>query len=254
MKSFESVGTICLKGQNNFIYKICKITYRLFEDESFEYVFKPNYFVINLLDSKYFQGIPGLNLDLKKQEYIRKNIIPTFISERVPQKNREDFNEILSSLNMDYMNPIDYLIKTKMKYSGDNFYVKEFENKQKIIINNISNKNNTTDTIKIILNNIAKGNDVKINNLVINNKNRKDIYQTLIYIYQKAYNFIYSKQKEGIKNTNHIYKGRKPIYVDKLEFLTLQDKINKKEISIKDACLKLGISIDKYYRYKKSLD
>ena len=41
MKSFESVGTICLKGQNNFIYKICKITYRLFEDESFEYVFEP---------------------------------------------------------------------------------------------------------------------------------------------------------------------------------------------------------------------
>ena len=152
------------------------------------------------------------------------------------------------------MNPIDYLIKTKMKYSGDNFYVKEFENKQKIIINKISNKNNTANTIKIILNNITKGNDVIINNLVINDKNRKDIYQTLIYIYQKAYNFIYSKQKEGIKNTNHIYKGRKPIYVDKLEFLTLQDKINKKEISIKDACLKLGISIDKYYRYKKSLD
>lgn len=88
---FESVGTICLKGQNNFIYKICKITYRLFEDESFEYVFEPNYFLIDLLDSKYFQGISGLNLDLKKQEYIRKNIIPTFISERVPQKNREDF-------------------------------------------------------------------------------------------------------------------------------------------------------------------
>lgn len=72
MKSFESRGTICLKGQNNFIYKICKITYRLFEDESFEYVFEPNYFLIDLLDSKYFQGIPGLNLDLKKQEYIRK--------------------------------------------------------------------------------------------------------------------------------------------------------------------------------------
>ena len=33
-----------------------------------------------------------------------------------------------------------------------------------------------------------------------------------------------------------------------------EEKINKKEISIKDACLKLGISIDKYYRYKKSLD
>ena len=253
MNKLISTGMICLKNDLNIEFYVCKITYILNEDESFKYIFEPNYNVISLLDSDIFQGIPGLNLDLKRKQYIRTSL-PVFISERVPQKNREDFNEILSSLNMDYMNPIDYLIKTKMKYSGDIFYVKEFENKQKIIINKISNKNNTANTIKIILNNITKGNDVIINNLVINDKNRKDIYQTLIYIYQKAYNFIYSKQKEGIKNTNHIYKGRKPIYVDKLEFLTLQDKINKKEISIKDACLKLGISIDKYYRYKKSLD
>lgn len=253
MNKLISTGMICLKNDLNIEFYVCKITYILNEDESFKYIFEPNYNVIYLLDSDIFQGIPGLNLDLKRKQYIRTSL-PVFISERVPQKNREDFNEILSSLNMDYMNPIDYLIKTKMKYSGDNFYVKEFENKQKIIINKISNKNNTANTIKIILNNITKGNDVIINNLVINDKNRKDVYQTLIYIYQKAYNFIYSKQKEGIKNTNHIYKGRKPIYVDKLEFLTLQDKINKKEISIKDACLKLGISIDKYYRYKKSLD
>lgn len=253
MNKLISTGMICLKNDLNIEFYVCKITYILNEDESFKYIFEPNYNVISLLDSDIFQGIPGLNLDLKRKQYIRISL-PVFISERVPQKNREDFNEILSSLNMDYMNPIDYLIKTKMKYSGDNFYVKEFENNQKIIINKISNKNNTANTIKIILNNITKGNDVIINNLVINDKNRKDIYQTLIYIYQKAYNFIYSKQKEGIKNTNHIYKGRKPIYVDKLEFLTLQDKINKKEISIKDACLKLGISIDKYYRYKKSLD
>ena len=253
MNKLISTGMICLKNDLNIEFYVCKITYILNEDESFKYIFEPNYNVISLLDSDIFQGIPGLNLDLKRKQYIRTSL-PVFISERVPQKNREDFNEILSSLNMDYMNPIDYLTKTKMKYSGDNFYVKEFENKQKIIINKISNKNNTANTIKIILNNITKGNDVIINNLVINDKNRKDIYQTLIYIYQKAYNFIYSKQKEGIKNTNHIYKGRKPIYVDKLEFLTLQDKINKKEISIKDACLKLGISIDKYYRYKKSLD
>ena len=245
MNKLISTGMICLKNDLNIEFYVCKITYILNEDESFKYIFEPNYNVISLLDSDIFQGIPGLNLDLKRKQYIRTSL-PVFISERVPQKNREDFNEILSSLNMDYMNHIDYLIKTKMKYSGDNFYVKEFENKQKIIINKISNKNNTANTIKIILNNITKGNDVIIN--------RKDRYQTLIYIYQKAYNFIYSKQKEGIKNTNHIYKGRKPIYVDKLEFLTLQDKINKKEISIKDACLKLGISIDKYYRYKKSLD
>lgn len=51
-------------------------------------------------------------MDLKKKEYIRKNIIPTFISERVPQKNREDFYELLEKLNMKFMDPIEYLIRT----------------------------------------------------------------------------------------------------------------------------------------------
>lgn len=157
MKSFESVGTICLKGQNNFIYKICKITYRLFEDESFEYVFEPNYFLIDLLYSKYFQGIPGLNLDLKKQEYIRKNIIPTFISERVPQKNREDFYELLEKLNMKSMDPIEYLIRTDEQYFGDNLFVIPYESKKKVFINNINGNKTNIFIMKQILEAICNG-------------------------------------------------------------------------------------------------
>lgn len=74
-----------------------------------------------------FQGIPGLNLDLKKEVYIRENILPTFISERVPSKNREDLYDLLKSVNLTYMDSIEYLCRTKYKYSGDNFFMTYFE-------------------------------------------------------------------------------------------------------------------------------
>ena len=81
---------ICLNDEFNLTYKVAEITYIERDDESFEYEIKPNYSVIGLLDSKDFQGIPGLDIDLKKRSYVRKNVIPVFISERAPAKNRED--------------------------------------------------------------------------------------------------------------------------------------------------------------------
>ncbi|MDD7043622.1 MAG: recombinase family protein, partial [Mollicutes bacterium] len=115
MKAYISKGTICIKGPFQLIYAVCKITYQLNEDDSFKYVFEPNYSVISLLDSSIFQGIPGLNLDLKRKEYIRIKT-PTFIAERVPSKKREDYLDLLAKVDMDYMDPIEYLIRSKEQY------------------------------------------------------------------------------------------------------------------------------------------
>ena len=49
------------------------------------------------------------------------------------------------------------------------------------------------------------------------------------------------------------YRGRKPIEVDEILFTELLNKVNNKEITSNEAAKKLGISIDKYYRYKKYL-
>ena len=126
MKSITSEGLICVRDKNNTEYRVCRIIYTLNEDETFKYVFRPDYNVIAQTDSSFFQGIPGLNLDLHKPEYVRDNIVPTFISERVPQPNREDLYDLLAHLGMEYMNPIEYLIKTDMQYSGDKLYVREW--------------------------------------------------------------------------------------------------------------------------------
>lgn len=251
MREYKSFGTICVKDKYGFIYALCKIEYILNEDDNFKYIFKPNYSVIELLGPNLFQGIPGLNLDLKKEEYIRDNINPTFISERVPSKNREDYYELLSSVNMTYMDPIKYLILTKDQYSGDNLFVIPYEEK-KIIEINSSSMNNIT-LIKNVLLNLCLGNDIMMNDTVINDDTRKAFYNTFLPMYIKSYNFNKLKQKEGIEKAKREgkYKGRKPIKVDMLVFNDLQERLEKKQITRQQLLDYLGISKDKYYRLKK---
>ena len=64
-------GVICLEN-NGIEYLICKIDYHYFDDDNFSYIFTPYYEVIDLLDSKLFQGIPGINLDLREKQYERR--------------------------------------------------------------------------------------------------------------------------------------------------------------------------------------
>ena len=130
MQSYLTKGIICVKDELNIEYRVCIIEHLENEDGSFEYRFFPNYAVIDLLNSDVFQGIPGLNLELKEKVYIRKNILPVFISERVPSINREDYYEILDSVNMKFMEPIEFLIRSKQRYSGDHLYVIKYEERK----------------------------------------------------------------------------------------------------------------------------
>ena len=252
MKHSLTKGIICLKDKFNIEYRICVIEYLLNEDETFEYRFYPNYEVIDLLDSDLFQGIPGLNLDLKKEVYIRKNIVPVFISERVPFKNREDYYELLQKVNMTFMDPIEFLIKSKERYSGDKFYLINYDKPKTVNIDEVKGKANVFGVIKIILQNIASNNQVYLDGYKINNS---ITFKTLHYLYKMQYKNLKDKQKEGIciaKNDGH-YQGRKEKYVDILAFYDLLEKVKNKDLTNKQAAQLLGISIDKYYRTKKKL-
>ena len=253
MNSYKSYGTICVKGPCNLIYAICDIEYILNDNETFKYVFKPNYSVIELLNNNVFQGIPGINIDLKKEEYIRENIIPTFISERVPSESREDYYDLLSKNNMEYMDHILYLIRTKEQYSGDKLFVTEKHNHEIIKINN--DHINSINYLRNIMSNICLGNNILIENNEINDKNRKIFHDIFLNLYSKEIENRKELQSDGIEKAKSLnkYKGRKPIFVDELLFLELEEKVNKKEITAKAAAEKLGISIDKYYRFKKKL-
>lgn len=68
-----------------------------------------------------------MDLDLRKKEYIRRNRVPVFISERTPSKNRENLIELLDACGMDYLNRLEWLIRTDTRYAGDSLYVCRWE-------------------------------------------------------------------------------------------------------------------------------
>ena len=255
MKSYNSSGTICVCGPFNIVYAVCDINYHLNEDGSFKYVFIPNYSIIELLSNDYFQGIPGLNLDLKEKQYIRENKNPTFISERVPSENREDYYELLSKCGLEYMDPVKYLINTKEQYSGDKLFVTEQHYPKTVSLGNYQGHETNSKLIKNMLSTICMGDNIEIKGRIVDDYCRRIIHDLLLFLYSRSYENNKELQKNGIEKAKieKKYNGRKPIDVDEIKFIELSNKVKNKEITSKEAARILGISIDKYYRYKKHL-
>lgn len=251
MESRQSTGLICLKSKTNIEFVVCRLDYIVNEDETYKFIFTPYYDVIDLLDSSFFQGIPGIEVQLRKEHYIRENFNPVFISERVPSINRDDYFELLDSVGLDYMDPIKYLIKTKYKYSGDNFYLKEFKEREKFTLNDKIGKANSFGIIKLMLDNISCGNYIYLSNGTC--LNNKAVFDTLNYLYEIAFNDIQSKQELGIRKAKESgkYKGRKPIDVDIFIFLDQLEKLENGSITLNEVLKKLNISKATFYRLKK---
>lgn len=107
-------------------YPVCKLTYYHYWNEEFMYVFEPMYDEIEKVQklSPYaFMGIPSIDLDLKLDKYIRRNITPAFIVSRTPPKNREDVREMMEAVGLDHYDAFEFLIRTTTRASQDNFIV-----------------------------------------------------------------------------------------------------------------------------------
>lgn len=249
-----SKGIICLKV-NNIEFRLCTIEYTIDRNGNFKYVFIPRYEVVDLLSTKEFDTIPGLDFSLRKQRYERNNIIPTFISERVPSENRVNYYELLQERNMEYMDPIVYMIRSNKYYSGDKLYVIDYEDNQISTIKTNNSKDNVRTIIKRILDEIAKGNDIEIDDTFFSGEAKASLFKVLLSFYSKWIKDIKIKQKEGIekRKKKHLYKGRKPIIIESIKLKEALNKVKNKELSPKEAAKSLGISIDKYYREIKKL-
>lgn len=253
MREIVTRGDICLKDEYNFIYKVADIVYTEREDESFVYEIKPNYSVISLLDAKDFQGIPGLDLELKKESYIRENVIPVFISERTPGKNREDLWKLLKDCDMQYLNQLEWLIRTETQYSGDKLFVQRKEDKT-IKVKQINDLGNRSAVIcRKILETICYGNAVISPALIIDDKNRKQYYELLMALYSTERKFLDSQRSIGIavaaKKGN--YRGREKIRIDKLAAQEIFLDYAAKKITSTVAAKKLGISNSTFLRRYK---
>ena len=253
MKEITTRGDICLNDEYNFTYKVADIRFTEREDESFTYEIRPNYSVISLLETKDFQGIPGLDLDLKKESYIRENVVPVFISERSPGKNREDLWSLLQACVMQYLNRLEWLIRTNTQYSGDKLFVQRPEDKT-IEVDSVNCLGNRSAVIcRKILEIICYGNSVITPLLRIDDTNRKQYFVLLKALYRTERKFLDAQRKAGIaasaKNEN--YKGRERIKLDKLAAQEIFLDYQAKKLNSTNASEKLGISKSTFLRRYK---
>ena len=102
---------------------VAQIDYQEFDEENFQYVISPYWEIVDGLPASVFQGIPGIDMDLRLKDYYRVNYIPTFIAERTPSETREDLWELLESVDLDYYDRFEWLLRTKMRAANDNLIV-----------------------------------------------------------------------------------------------------------------------------------
>lgn len=256
MKKLTTKGFICLEDEYKFIYKIAIIEYEEWEDGSFNYIFRPFYNVVDMLPNHLFQGIPGLDLSLKKATYERKNIVPTFIEERTPSQNREDLWKLIEESGMQTLNRLEWLIKTDKKYVGDNFFVIPFEGKdfiryqEKSMYDLVNRSNNLT---KKLLEIICFGDYLYTDDIIIDDKSRFYYYKLLMPMYIREFEHNKNLRMYGIKKakSQHIYKGRERIKLDPLLFDKVANDYLLNKISVKQASLILKISRATFFRRLK---
>ena len=259
MREVKTAGMICVKDDYGFEYHISKIEYIEREDESYSYLFTPNYSVIDLLPSSIFQGIPGLNLDLHKEQYRRDDMVPVFISERTPGENREDLWELLGMYGMTYLNRLEWLIRTDLQYSGDPLYVKRFEErdeKKKVSFEQFEQKESrSVRLVEDVLVEICRGNDVEAGHFRIDDGNRLSTYYLLMSLYRKEKGYLDRRRREGIQKSagQGAYKGRKPIALDPLKADEVFTAFQAGKISEVEAVAGLGISRSTFYRRLKQM-
>jgi len=250
MKKHTVKGIIYAVDEINIEYAVCTIEQVTYEDQTYKYIFKPLYDIIDLCDTSFFQGIPGLNLELKKNEYIRENKTPTFIYERTPQENREDLWDLLEEVRMEYLDKLEWLIRTDRVYTGDNLIVKRFKKPSikydldkivygdEIHLETINNHFKTTyEKLKILTEIAAKGASIETEEFCVDLNNREDVFNVTYSIYKSEYLSRKRKQRKGIEEAKkkNLYKGRKKIKVSKPKLEEVIAKMDRNEITVKEA-------------------
>lgn len=116
-------GIIKAVTRENVKINVAGILYEKFENEEYQYVFTPYWDIIDGCTSDEFFGIPGIDLDLRLDQYYRVNYEPIFITERTPSASREDLWELLETVGMDYYDRFEWLLRTDMRAANDNLIV-----------------------------------------------------------------------------------------------------------------------------------
>lgn len=269
--SYINSGIIKAVMKNGDKVSVAQIDYQEFDEENFQYVISPYWEIVDGLPASVFQGIPGIDMDLRLKNYYRVNYIPTFISERTPSKSREDLWELLESVGLDYYDRFEWLLRTNMRAANDNLIVerrhmeetvKQFapgvisglQYGDKIIVESFETIADTTagladEMFSIVVSGIdvfTQSGQVLVDAMTRAAMVPYMITQRIISRRQRAAN-----QQEGIEQAkkNGKYTGRKPIKVDENVLHQVAVELDEGLITVKEAMKRVKIdSRSTFYR------
>lgn len=274
--SYISSGIIKAVMKNGDKVSVAQIDYQEFDEENFQYVISPYWEIVDGLPASVFQGIPGIDMDLRLKDYYRVNYIPTFISERTPSESREDLWELLDSVGLDYYDRFEWLLRTSMRAANDNLIVerrrmeetvKQFASGvisglqygDKVIVESLETIADTTAGLADgMFSIIAGGVDVvtQSGQVLVDAMTRAAmvpymITQRIISRRERATN-----RQEGIEQAKKKgkYTGRKPIEVDENALRQVAGELDEGLITVEEAMKRVKInSRSTFYRKLRGL-
>lgn len=237
-------------------YRVADIDYTEWEDGTFEYRFTPDYEVMGMVPGELFQGIPGLNLDLRLPEYVRRNRLPVFISERTPSESREDVRELLDEVGLDYLDRLEWLIRTDTRYSGDQLYAVRRIGREPLVLGSMDDlPPRSAPAMRELLAAICAGRDVRGEGFEILAGNRAAFHALLRGLYARERAYLEKRRLEGVKRgaeQGH-YRGRKRKHVDEFKLNYTVERFDAGELTAQEAAAELGLSRASFYRRAKEL-
>lgn len=275
--SYVNSGIIKAVMKNGEKISVAQIDYQEFDEENFQYVISPYWEIVDGLPASVFQGIPGIDMDLRLETYYRVNYIPTFIAERTPSENREDLWEILESVGLDYYDRFEWLIRTPMRAANDNLIVERRRTKQviekyttgilstlqygdKVIVDSMEAIADTTaGFVDEIFTVITNGVDImsESGQMLVDITTRSSMIPIIIaqkIIAQREYA---KNRRSGIEQAKKQgkYTGRKPIEVDEKVLRQVNQELKAGLISVEEAMKRTKIgSKSTFYRKVRALD
>ena len=120
---YSNAGIIKVYDRNNRDYNVGEVVLERFDEQNFQYIIKPYWELIEDIPHGLFQGIPGINMDIRKESYYRVNMTPAFISMRTPSESRENVSELMESVGLDYYDRFEWLLRSEMRCGDDNLLV-----------------------------------------------------------------------------------------------------------------------------------
>lgn len=273
---YRNSGIIYAVDRRQNKYAVARIDYERFDDQNFQYVFSPEWSVIDTISSAIFQGIPGLDMSLRLEKYYRVNMTPYFISERTPSESREDLWELLESVDLDYYDRFEWLLRTNMRCGIDNLIVERLNEPRHIHITNEealadlqpddvvmiddfrSIASTSSKLRQMLLNVLRSGAHIYLNseNRMLTETECNLLLQLVMVQYELDVQNHHNERRQGIEKAQRDgkYNGRKRINVDAYLLKQVARDFEQHRISEAEAMQRVGISSrSTFYRRLKDI-